>query len=123
MAEALVNHSLPDSWQAFSAGTEPSLVNPRVIAVMSEIGIDVGSSRSTSVEEFLNRDDLDLILTVCDSAKESCPVFPGPIEHVHLSFEDPSAFTDYPDDLALKKFREVRDSIASRLIEYLRSQS
>ena len=119
IAEALVNEHLADKWQAFSAGVEPSRVNPRAIQVMSETGIDISGYTSKSVSEFIRRDDLDLVITVCDHAKETCPVFINPVEQVHLGFEDPAPFTDEPDDIALPKFREVRDKIKKELLEYL----
>jgi arsenate reductase (thioredoxin) len=123
MAEALINHDLQDSWQAYSAGTKPSFVNRRAIEVMAEIGINISSSRSKSVEEFINRNDLDLVITVCDSAKETCPVFPGAVKRMHVGFEDPAPFTDLPDSIALPKFRQIRDEIRGKLIPILKSLS
>ncbi|MDP8208485.1 MAG: arsenate reductase ArsC [Candidatus Electryonea clarkiae] len=122
IAEALINHRLGDKWIACSAGVEPSKVNPRAIEVMSEIGIDISSSRSKSVDEFLIRDDLDLVITVCDHARETCPVFPSKVKQIHLGFEDPAPFTDEIDEIALPKFREVRDDIAERLIRMLKDE-
>ncbi len=119
MAEAFINHFLGEKWQAYSAGVEPSKVNPRAIEVMGEAGIDISKLESKSVELFLDRDDLDLVVTVCDHAKETCPVFTGNVTQVHLGFEDPAPFTDEPDSIALPKFREVRDTIKQELLEYL----
>jgi arsenate reductase (thioredoxin) len=121
MAEALINHDLKGSWRAYSAGTKPSFVNRRAIEVMAEIGIDISASRSKSVEEFIGRDDLDLVITVCDSAKETCPVFPGAVKRMHIGFEDPAQFTDLPDSIALPKFRQIRDEIRGKLIPMLRN--
>ncbi|MCB2199267.1 arsenate reductase ArsC [bacterium] len=122
MAEALINHDLADFWQAFSAGVEPSKLNPRAVQVMAELGISLDGYESKGVEEFLQRDDLDLVVTVCDHARETCPVFPHPVEQVHVGFEDPAPFTDEPDSIALPKFREVRDKIKVELIEFLQSR-
>ena len=119
MAEAMVNHRLNGKWLAYSAGIAPSQVNPRAIRVMAEIGIDISASRSKSVFEFMNRDDLDLIITVCDNARENCPAFPSKIEQIHIGFEDPAPFTNLPDEIALPKFREVRDLIAKILLPEL----
>jgi len=119
MAEALINEHLSGKWQAFSAGVEPSQVNPRAIRVMSETGIDISGYSSKSANEFTGRDDLDLVITVCDHAKKNCPVFMNPVQQVHLGFEDPAPFTDEPDDIALPKFREIRDKIRKELVEYL----
>ena len=123
MAEALVNHSLNNKWCAYSAGVKPTKVNERARQVMAEIGIDISAAGSKSVEEFLNRDDLDLIITVCDNARETCPVFPRPIKQVHIGFEDPAPYTDLPDSKALPKFREIRDKLKAELLPWLEAES
>jgi len=122
MAEAFINHDLPDYWKAFSAGVEPSKLNPRAVRVMEEVGISLDNYSSKSVEEFLEREDLYLVVTVCDHARETCPVFMKPVEQVHVGFEDPAPFTDKPDEIALPKFRKVRDEIRKTLIEYLKNR-
>jgi arsenate reductase len=122
MAEALINHFLGEDWEAFSAGVKPSSVNPRAIQVMAEIGIDISNARSKSVDEFINR-KLDLVITVCDQAKESCPVFIRPVRQLHIGFTDPSPFTDEQDDVALPLFRMVRDDIKQRLLPLLSEQA
>ena len=119
MAEALINQEFGDRWQAFSAGVKPSQVNPRAIQVMAEIGIDITNSYSKSVELFTGRNDFDLVVTVCDNARENCPVFPGLLKQVHLGFEDPALYNDQPDDIALPKFRQVRDEIKTHLLALL----
>lgn len=119
MAEALINAKLSPAWQAYSAGVDPSVVNPRAIAVMKEIGIDISSYRSKSVTEFLSRDDLDLVITVCDHAKESCPVFLKPIPHMHLGITDPAPWTNEPDETALPMFRETLAQIEELILPYL----
>ena len=120
MAEAVVNTYLQGKWRAFSAGVNPSQVNPRAETVLAEIGIDISSSYSKSVTEFIDRDDLDLVITVCDNARETCPVFSRPVEQIHIGFEDPAPYGNLPDDTALSKFREVRDSIHKILLEELK---
>ena len=122
MAEGLVNHFLRHKWQAYSAGIEPSKVNPRAIQVMAELGIDISQNRSKSVDEFLRREDIDLVFTVCDSAKESCPIFFNPVKQVHLGFEDPAPYTEEADEIALPKFREIRDKIREELLDFLNQQ-
>lgn len=119
MAEALVGRYLGETWEAYSAGVAPTEVNPRARQVLTEIGVDTSGSYSKSVMEFLNRTDLDLVITVCDEAKEACPVFPGKARQVHIGFEDPSLYTDLPDEIALPKFRELRDLIKKRLLAEL----
>ena len=120
MAEGFINHNLSDSWQAFSAGVNPTEVNPKAVKVMAEVGVDISGHRSKSISEFFDRDDLDLIITVCDHARDTCPVFPGDVEHAHLGFEDPARFEDLPDEIALPKFHEIRDKIRTVLTDLLK---
>ncbi len=119
MAEGFVSTDLADSWIAFSAGVRNTPVNPHAVAVMSEIGIDISTHYSKSVQGFLHRDDFDLIVTVCDDAREACPVFPGNVPQLHMGFEDPTLHTELSDEEALRKFRQVRDEIRRKLIPYL----
>ncbi len=123
MAEGLINQYLGDKWKAWSAGINPSSLNPRAVQVMKEIGIDISRNRSKSVKEFLQWRDLDLVITVCDKAKETCPVFSRPVKQIHFGFEDPSPFTNESDDVALPKFRQIRDEIKQKLLNYLSSKS
>lgn len=119
MAEALINHYLGDSWQAFSAGVAPSSVHPLSIRVLQELGIDTTGLRSKHVSEFIARDDPDLVITVCDHAKESCPVFPRPVQSVHLAIKDPDHHPTESDDLILPRFRQTLDSIENMFLPYL----
>jgi len=119
MAEGLINHYLSDKCEAYSAGVAPSIVNSRAMQVMSEIGIDISQYRSKSVMEFLNRNDLDLVITVCDHARETCPVFFNPVEQIHIGFTDPVSYAAESDEIALFKFRQIRDDIKNRLIPFL----
>lgn len=109
MAEGLLNALYSDRYIAYSAGTEPSNLNPYAVEVMSEIGIDISHHHSKSVEEFRNG-DFDYVVTVCDSAKETCPVFLGGKSYVHETFDDPSDFKGTQDEVRLR-FRHVRDQI------------
>jgi arsenate reductase (thioredoxin) len=122
MAEYLTNHHLRDSWHAYSAGVNPSRVNPYAETAMADLGISLDGARSKSVDEFVDRDDLDLVVTVCDHARETCPVFHKPVEQEHVGFEDPAPFSDQGDEIALAKFREVRDLIKQQLLPYLRER-
>lgn len=117
MAEALVNHFWKDRFQAFSAGTEPGAVNPNAVTVMKEIGIDIAGARSKSAEEFIG-EHFDLVVTVCDLARQNCPFFPGAKEIVHRSFKDPSAFAGSEKEIRLK-FRKTRNRIKSWLEVFL----
>lgn len=113
MAEGLLRHDGGAAFEVFSAGTKPSHVRPEAIEVMREIGIDISGHRSKSVDEFLGQ-QFDYVITVCDNAKEHCPVFPGNVQLIHWSFEDPAAVTG---DAAtrLAAFRRVRDQLRERL--------
>jgi arsenate reductase len=113
MAEGLLRHDAGDRFEVVSAGTKPSHVRPEAIAVMAELGIDLSSHRSKHVDEFAGR-PIDLVLTVCDNARELCPVFPGATRTIHHSFDDPAALSaSEPERLAL--FRRVRDEIRAYL--------
>jgi protein-tyrosine-phosphatase len=90
MAEAILRSHGKTRIEVFSAGTEPTEVHPLAIRVMREMGIDVGSHRSKSLDEFIGQ-DFDYIITVCDRAREVCPVFPGNPVTIHWSFPDPAA--------------------------------
>jgi len=91
MAEALLNHLHGDRFQAFSAGTIPTEIHPYTREVLVDIGIDISSHRAKSIDEFITKGmEFDLVVTVCDNARESCPHFPGGKKRLHKSFEDPS---------------------------------
>jgi arsenate reductase len=117
MAEAIVNARLGDSWQAYSAGTQPAgSVHPKAIQVLSEIGIR-HEGRSKHADE-LRGVDFDLVVTVCDSAAEECPLWLGPGIRVHHSFPDPAKAAGSGDEV-LEVFRQVRDEIAGQIPELL----
>ena len=119
MAEGLLRHIAGDQFEVFSAGTRPAGLNPNAVTAMAEIGINIAGSRSKSVDEFAEQ-RFDYVFTVCDNAKESCPVFPGVGKRLHESFEDPAAA---PADQQLGVFRKVRDQIAERLRRFVREES
>jgi len=119
MAEGLLRHIAGDQFEVFSAGTRPAGLNPNAVTAMAEIGIDIAGSRSKSVDEFAGQ-QFDYVFTVCDNAKESCPLFPGGGRRLHQSFEDPASA---PADQQLGVFREVRDQIAERLDRFVREES
>lgn len=101
----------------FSAGTRPSVVNPSAIEVMAERGIDISHHRSKSLNEYLN-DPFDYVITVCDQAAETCPIFPGPAQRIYWDFPDPAAATGSVGERALV-FRQVRDDIEVHLQAWL----
>ncbi len=114
MAEGLVNHYLAGQVRAFSAGIAPSRVNPRAVAVMAELGIDISGQRSKSIDD-LTGEQFDLVITVCDRANEQCPFFPGPVKRLHVGFADPGRATGSEAEI-LAVFRQVRDKMRKKLI-------
>jgi len=121
MAEAIINARLENSWQAFSAGTKPAgYVHPKALEALSEIGIQhTGSSKRA--DEFRNV-DFDLVVTVCDSAAEECPLWLGKGKRTHHSFPDP-AKAEGTNDEVMNVFRTVRDDIEKEMIQLLNEHS
>jgi arsenate reductase len=118
MAEGLLRHDAGDRFEVFSAGTKPSQVRPEAIAVMGELGIDISEHRSKSVDQFTGQ-PFDYVLTVCDNAKETCPIFPGKVITVHRNFEDPAALQG-SEEARLGLFRRVRDEMRIFLCDFSR---
>lgn len=122
MAGGWVNHLLGGRWEARSAGTAPAdRVHPLAVLAMAEAGVDISGSRPQHVGGFLDQ-PWDLVVTVCDSARESCPTFPRPVPRLHLSFPDPAA-AEGTDDERMAVFRRVRDEILDRLVPELRART
>jgi arsenate reductase len=116
MAEGLLRHDKGDRFEVESAGTKPGEVRPEAIAVMQELGIDISRQRSKSVDEFAG-EKFDYVLTVCDNAKETCPIFPGHANRLHQNFEDPAA-AQGSEAARLELFRRVRDQIRAYLRDF-----
>ncbi len=116
MAEGILNALYGDKYEAYSAGTDPTEINPYAVKVMAEIGIDISKNQSKSIED-LRGLKFDLVVTVCDRAKERCPFFPGATEQIHKSFRDPANLKGSEKEL-LAEFRQVRDEIRDWIIEY-----
>lgn len=112
MAEGWARTLKPDSIEAYSAGIETHGLNPHAVKVMAEAGVDIAGQRSQHVDE-LRDIDFDYVVTVCDNAAESCPVFPGRARVVRRSFDDPPrlARSAASDEEALRHYRRVRDEI------------
>jgi arsenate reductase (thioredoxin) len=117
MAEGLLRHLAGDRFDVDSAGVRPAGLNPTAVAAMQEIGIDISGHRSKSVDEFAGQ-PFEWVITVCDSAREACPVFPGAVSQLHWSFADPASATGSLEE-RMVVFRRVRDEIAGRLREFL----
>src|SRR5579863_8424187 len=111
MAEGLLRSLGGDSFEVFSAGTEATLVRPLAIRAMAELGIDISGQQSKTLDRFLN-EPFDEVITVCDTAAEACPVFPGAAHPKHWSLEDPSQATG-PEEEQLAVYRRVRDELRS----------
>ena len=117
MAEGALRELAGDRFKASSAGTTPTRINPIAVRVMAEIAIDISAQRSKSVVEMMG-EHFDYVVTVCDSARESCPVFPGGATKLHWSFDDP-ATAQGTEEEHLDVFRQVRDEIVSRIREFI----
>ena len=113
MAEGLFRAEGGGGFEIFSAGTKPGSVRPEAIAVMQEIGIDLSGHRSKSVDEFSGQ-SFDYVVTVCDNARDACPVFPAGAQRIHWSFEDPAAVQGGELE-RLAAFRHIRDRIHERV--------
>lgn len=113
MAEALLREFGRGEFETFSAGTEPKGVNPLTVRALANVGIDISSARSKSVTEFLGV-PFDYVVTVCDRARESCPVFPGGAQSLHWGFGDPAEATGSEAE-RLAVFEKVLGEIATRL--------
>ncbi len=112
MAEGILRHDGGEMFIVESAGVEPSLVRPQAIAAMSAIGVDISNQRSKSVDEFKGQ-EFDYVITVCDNAKERCPIFPGSPRRIHWSIEDPVG--PGSEESQATSFRRARDELKKRL--------
>lgn len=121
MAEGYLRHVASDKYEALSAGIEPKGLNPLAIEAMREIGIDISQQKSKDVTTFLDA-AIPYVITVCDNAKEHCPVFSGTFKSLHWSFEDPAAAVGTHDE-KLAVFRRVRDRIRRKIQELLAETS
>ena len=117
MAEGLLRHLGGERIEAFSAGTEATHVRPLAIKAMAELGIDISGQTSKTLQRYLH-EPFDEVITVCDSAAETCPVFPGAAHRRHWSFPDPSKATGSEDE-QLAVYRRVRDEIRTRIEQEL----
>jgi arsenate reductase len=120
MAEGMLRAWGGDRFDAFSAGTEATRVRPEAIAAMREIGIDISSQSSKTLEPYLGA-DFSWLITVCDQARESCPTLPGVRRQAHWSVDDPSG-VDADDATRLAAFRAARDDLAERVRAFISAQ-
>ncbi len=121
MAEGLLRHLGAGRWEVFSAGIRPTAVRPEAIAALQECGIDISRHRSKSLDEFAGQ-EFDYVITVCDQAKESCPVFPARTQRLHWSIPDPAAVAGSQEE-RMAAFRAARDDLQQRVQDFVRSIS
>jgi arsenate reductase (thioredoxin) len=121
MAEGLLRELGGEKVEAFSAGSEPSRVNPYAIEAMAARGIDISSHRSKSLQEYIQQ-PFDYVITVCDNAAESCPLFPGKAQRIHWSFPDPAAVEGSHEDI-LASFVSVRDGLEAKFSGFVKNLS
>ena len=120
IAHGLLQNLAKDRFNVFSAGSHPSQVHPMSIKVMEEIGIDISHHSSDYIDDYLDK-SIDIVITVCDNADKLCPVFPGIIERLHWSIEDPFKGWDYNEN-QMESFRVTRKEIKSRILDFLQSK-
>ena len=120
MAEGWLRHLAGDRFDVASAGTHPVGLNPMAVEVMKDVGVDISRHHSKSIEEFKDR-VFDVVITVCDQAQESCPIFPHAQSLLHWSFSDPAAATGSFED-RVKVFRHVRDQIAQHIKRFTKEK-
>ena len=116
MAEGLLRDIAGDRFDVYSAGTIATYLRPQAIEALAEIGIDISHQRSKSQDEFAGQ-PFDYVITVCDNAREHCPLFPGPAKRIHWSIDDP-AFAGHTEEERLDAFRRARDELRARLEEF-----
>jgi arsenate reductase len=121
MAEGLLRHDAGDRFDVESAGTKPSTVRPESIAAMKELGIDISGHRSKHVDEFEGQ-TFEYVITVCDNAREACPVFFGGAKHLHHSFDDPATLEGTEGE-RLELFRRVRGELRGYLTEFAQREN
>jgi len=118
MAEAWLRHYAGERFEVYSAGLEPSLVNPLTIQVMQEVGVDMVAAYSKGLTEFAGKLHFGYLITVCSNAEEKCPIFPGMGVRLHWPFDDPAAFTGSEQE-KLEEFKRVRDKIRKKVAEWV----
>jgi len=121
MAEAILQQIGNKDFEVYSAGLEPSAINPYTIKVLSEMGIDWSQARSKGLNEFLGKLHFGYVITVCSRAEERCPIFPGVGQRLHWPFNDPAA-VEGSDEEKLSAFRTIRDEIQQKLMDWYSSE-
>ena len=118
IAHGLLKKMASKKFDVYSAGSYPSKVHPMSIKVMQEIGIDISSHTSDHFDDYLTT-GIEVVITVCDNANKTCPIFPGNVERIHWSINDPFKGWDF-DDNEIQSFRETREEIKEKIIRFLK---
>ena len=119
IAHGLLQNIAKNRFNVFSAGSHPSQVHPMSIKVMKEIGIDISHHSSDHVEDYLDK-GIDIVITVCDNAKKLCPIYPGNVDRIHWSIDDPFRGWEYNEN-QIDFFRHTRQEIKDRILDFLKS--
>ncbi len=115
LAESILRNKSSDIYQVFSAGTKPTAVNPIILDILTEMGIDTSNLESKHINAFLGM-EIDLVVTVCDSAKETCPFFPNAKKYLHKNFDDPNTFVGTEENIR-KEVKRVTNEITDWIEE------
>ena len=122
MAEAFLRKYAGEYFEVYSAGFDPQPINPLTVTVMNEVGLDLSSHASKDLKQFLGKIHFGIVITVCSNAEEKCPTLPGISTRMHWPFEDPAKFQGTQEE-KLAKFREVRDQINAKIIDWLEEKN
>jgi len=120
MAEGMLKHLYPEKFEVCSAGTNPAGINPDAVKVMAEIGIDISGQKSEGIKKYMNT-AFDYVVTVCDSAKETCPAFPDPAKVIHKGFYDPAKTSGSKEEV-LDSFRRIRDEMKEWITDFFKDK-
>ena len=119
IAHGLLESMAGDKFEVFSAGSHPSQVHPMSTKIMEEIGIDISHHTSDNIDDYMDK-GIDIVITVCDNANKLCPIFPGNVDRLHWSIDDPFKGCDYNEN-QINSFRRTRDEINARILDFLNS--
>jgi len=120
MAEGIANHFWDDKLEAYSAGTQATVVNPTAIEVLKEIGVDISKHHSKNLSEFDGK-NFDYVITLCGDANEACPLYIGGTKKTHIGFDDPAKAQGTKEEV-LREFRLVRDEIKEKLTAFFQAE-
>tara|TARA_B100000686_G_scaffold337499_1_gene408714 strand:+ start:55 stop:474 length:420 start_codon:yes stop_codon:yes gene_type:complete len=120
IAHGLLENMARDKFEVFSAGSHPSRVHSMSIKIMEEIGIDISHHTSDFIDDYL-KTGIEIVITVCDDVNESCPIFPGDVERLHWSIDDPFKGWNF-DEGQIQSFRDTREEIKQRIIKFLQNR-